>query len=224
SGLVESRLRQLVMRLEAVDNIAIAHPFIKEFTASGPRDVAGGDGKETPIFYHSYFYIGLQVKPRDADNGAKRQLDLSWPVMEFTKMLRSWESYDPTSMDVAVVNLKSSDLPDDVFEEGQNRPAPRKKRQLQQEDQSTNGLAKTDADTKRRKHEVTVDASIPPASISTNTILSKELSSCYYAFSLLSLNSTPNLKQCARSSASHIDKLHTMGFNDPNTAIAAKSS
>ena len=31
AGMVESRLRQLVMKLEVVENLALAHPFVKSF-------------------------------------------------------------------------------------------------------------------------------------------------------------------------------------------------
>ena len=85
SGTVESKLRQLVMKLEYVDSLVIAHPFIKGFdqqvyclTDEEVRVVAEGEfspdllkrkkedceGKEGRVIYTTTFYIGLAVEPR----------------------------------------------------------------------------------------------------------------------------------------------------------------
>jgi poly(A) polymerase len=82
---VESKLRQLVMKLEYVDSLVIAHPFIKGFdqqvyclTDEEVRVVAEGefspdllkrkkedcDEKEGRVIYTTTFYIGLAVEPR----------------------------------------------------------------------------------------------------------------------------------------------------------------
>jgi len=83
---VESRLRQLVMKLEYVDSLILAHPFIKGFdqvsyclSEDEVRAVAQGEisdaianrkkedieGKEGagPV-YSSTFYIGLAIEPK----------------------------------------------------------------------------------------------------------------------------------------------------------------
>lgn len=85
-GTVESRLRQLVMKLEYVDSLILAHPFIKGFdqisyclSEDEVRAVAQGEisdaianrkkedieGKEGagPV-YSSTFYIGLAIEPK----------------------------------------------------------------------------------------------------------------------------------------------------------------
>jgi len=85
AGTVESRLRQLVMKLEYVDSLILAHPFIKGFdqvsyclSEDEVRAVAQGEisdaianrkkedieGKEGagPV-YTSTFYIGLAIEP-----------------------------------------------------------------------------------------------------------------------------------------------------------------
>jgi poly(A) polymerase len=86
SGTVESRLRQLVMKLEFVETLTLAHPFIKGFedtayclTDEEVRAVAQGDiseavrkrkkedieGKEgSSTVYTSTFYIGLAIEPK----------------------------------------------------------------------------------------------------------------------------------------------------------------
>ncbi|KXS10687.1 Poly(A) polymerase [Gonapodya prolifera JEL478] len=110
SGLVESRLRQLVNRLESVDTLALAHPFIKEFSSTGPLSTE--NSVHTPstgdkMFFRSTFYVGLQVKPRDGSQPFKKQtLDLTWQVQDFLKLVRSWELYDETNMDIIIFNLK----------------------------------------------------------------------------------------------------------------------
>jgi poly(A) polymerase len=86
AGTVESRIRQLVMKLEYVDSLTLAHPFVKGFeqvhyclTDEEVRCVAQGeisdavakrkkddvDGKEgvSPV-YSTTFYIGLAIEPK----------------------------------------------------------------------------------------------------------------------------------------------------------------
>ena len=86
SGTVESRVRQLVMKLEFVESLMLAHPFIKGFEQVSycvndeeVRSVAQGeiseavakrkkediDGHEgASAVYSTTFYIGLAVEPR----------------------------------------------------------------------------------------------------------------------------------------------------------------
>jgi poly(A) polymerase len=83
---VESRIRQLVMKLEYVDSLTLAHPFIKGFeqilyclTDEEVRLVAQGEisdavlkrkkeeieGKEGGgVVFSTTFYIGLQIEPK----------------------------------------------------------------------------------------------------------------------------------------------------------------
>ena len=86
SGTVESRIRQLVMKLEYVEALTLAHPFIKGFDrihyclgdeevrscASGElpeavtkrrkEDTEGKEGAST--VYTTTFYIGLAIEPK----------------------------------------------------------------------------------------------------------------------------------------------------------------
>lgn len=86
AGTVESRLRQLVMKLEFVESLQLAHPFIKGFeqisyclSEEEMRAVAQGEvseavaqrkkedieGKEgASSVYTSTFYIGLAIEAR----------------------------------------------------------------------------------------------------------------------------------------------------------------
>ena len=86
SGTVESRIRQLVMKLEYVDSLTLAHPFVKGFDQASYclseeelRTVAQGEipdaiakrkkedieGKEgaSPV-YSTTFFIGLAIEPK----------------------------------------------------------------------------------------------------------------------------------------------------------------
>lgn len=86
AGTVESRIRQLVMKLEYVESLTLAHPFIKGFdqtiycltdeevraAASGEvpesvakrkkEDIEGKEGAST--VYTTTFYIGLAIEPK----------------------------------------------------------------------------------------------------------------------------------------------------------------
>jgi len=147
SSLVESRLRHLVIKLEYVENLVLAHPFIKGFDnsfvcTSEESQINAGRGlpipetsedtsskstdepKKTPLMiYTTTFYIGLEIEPRQKSVGTEpRKLDISWPTSEFTKMCRSWELYNDSSMGLCVKYIKNKSLPPEVFEEGEKRP------------------------------------------------------------------------------------------------------
>ncbi|TDL29399.1 poly polymerase [Rickenella mellea] len=144
SGTVESRIRQLVMKLEYVDSLTLAHPFIKGFeqalhclTEEEVRAVAQGDvsdavlkrkkedidGKDgASTVYTTTFYIGLAIEPKQPGSTGPRKLDISYPTTEFTKLVKMWEKYDESSMGIVVRHIKSSALPDYVFDEGERMP------------------------------------------------------------------------------------------------------
>ncbi|KAJ7368964.1 poly-A polymerase [Mycena albidolilacea] len=144
AGTVESRIRQLVMKLEYVDSLTLAHPFIKGFeqtlyclTDEEVRLVAQGEisdavlkrkkedieGKEGGGVVHSTtFYIGLMIEPKQAGAVGPRRLDISYPTQEFTKLVRVWEKFDESSMSIVVQHIKSSMLPDYVYDAGERPP------------------------------------------------------------------------------------------------------
>ncbi|KZP13435.1 polymerase [Athelia psychrophila] len=150
SGTVESRMRQLVMKLEYVDSLILAHPFIKGFeqishclTDEEVRAVAQGEnydsinkrkkedieGKEGASTVHSStFYIGLAIAPKNASDVGPRRLDISYPTTEFTKLVKMWDKFDEATMGIVVRHIKSSALPDYVFGEGERQPKLAQKR------------------------------------------------------------------------------------------------
>ncbi|KAK7470216.1 polynucleotide adenylyltransferase [Stygiomarasmius scandens] len=150
SGTVESRIRQLVMKLEYVDSLMLAHPFVKGFeqvsycvSDEEVRAVAQGDISETiakrkkediegkegagPV-YTTTFYVGLAVEPKQPGSVGPRKLDISYPTTEFTKLVKMWEKFDEGTMGIVVRNIKSSSLPDNVFDPGERQPKQAQKR------------------------------------------------------------------------------------------------
>ncbi|KAF7302260.1 Poly polymerase pla1 [Mycena indigotica] len=141
AGTVESRIRQLVMKLEYVESLTLAHPFTRGFeqtfyclTDEEVRQVAQGtisdavlkrkkedtEGKDGGgVVYSTTFYIGLMIEPRQAGAVGPRQLDISYPTQEFTKLVRVWEKFDEGSMSIFVQHIKSSNLPDHVYDPGE---------------------------------------------------------------------------------------------------------
>ncbi|KIM76376.1 hypothetical protein PILCRDRAFT_826372 [Piloderma croceum F 1598] len=150
SGTVESRIRQLVMKLEYVDSLTLAHPFTKGFeqvshciSDDEVRAVAQGEnwesinkrkeedieGKEGASTVHSTtFYIGLAIAPKNPSDPLPRRLDISYPTTEFTKLVKMWEKFDDGTMGIVVRHIKSSALPDYVFDEGERQPKLAQKR------------------------------------------------------------------------------------------------
>ncbi|KAJ1550645.1 polynucleotide adenylyltransferase, partial [Nowakowskiella sp. JEL0078] len=140
SGMVESKIRQLVIKLEAVETIVLAHPYVKSFerittikTGERVDDIYCGKFPETlltssenSISIHStIFYIGLETEVKKDGNG-KRTLDIARPCFEFKNMLMAWEGRVNGNM-INVECRKSWELPLDVFEKGE---APRLKRKI----------------------------------------------------------------------------------------------
>ncbi|KAL5530370.1 PAP1 [Sanghuangporus sanghuang] len=160
AGTVESRIRQLVMKLEYVDALTLAHPFIKGFDqtlhcindeevrlcASGEvpetvlrrkrEETEGKEGAST--VYTTTFFIGLAIEPKPPGSTGPRKLDISYPTTEFTKLVKMWDRYDEASMGIVVRHIKNSSLPDYVFDEGERQPKPTLKRNKMQ-GKSSNG-------------------------------------------------------------------------------------
>ncbi|KAJ7055025.1 poly-A polymerase [Mycena amicta] len=144
AGTVESRIRQLVMKLEFVESLTLAHPFTRGFEQTfyclsdeEVRQVAQGtisdavlrrkkeemDEKDGGgVVYSTTFYIGLMIEPRQAGMVGPRQLDISYPTQEFTKLVKVWEKFDEGSMSIVVQHIKSSALPDYVYDPGERPP------------------------------------------------------------------------------------------------------
>jgi poly(A) polymerase len=148
-GLIESKLRQLILKLELTENLQFAHPFIKGFankidcfTEQEAIDAAHGILKksiETPdkeilkTVHTITFFVGLSISPKTGN--VNRKLDISWPTSEFLKLVKSWEKYENATMGIVIQCIKSQNLPDEVFEDGE-KPRQSKKRSKKSTDPS----------------------------------------------------------------------------------------
>ncbi|KAI0353126.1 poly-A polymerase [Trametes cingulata] len=183
SGTVESRIRQLVMKLEYVESLALAHPFIKGFeqvsyclndeevraVAQGEiseviakrrkEDIEGVEGASA--VYSTTFYIGLAVEPRQPGSVGPRRLDISYPTTEFTKLVKMWEKFDENKMGIVVRHIRSSALPDYVFDEGERQPRQAQKRpKTKATDRSSH--TSPDAPNKKARLVQSISSSIRP--------------------------------------------------------------
>jgi poly(A) polymerase len=133
SSFVESRLRQLVMRLEEVDGIAIAHPFIKYFerttkcyteqdvtnATNGTFENQVSESTEEPIktVYTALFFIGLRIQAVDQVTNGTRKLDLAGPNNAFQTIAKAWDQYNEAKMGIVVRNLKQSMIPSYILKD-----------------------------------------------------------------------------------------------------------
>lgn len=151
SGMIESKVRLLVQKLELVEGINIAHPYVKPFESSyvGTSEehvqqiidgygTLGGEaavqnatileklsdeGKEQANEVHlTKLYIGLDIAE------GHKKLDIQYPCLEFFGICKGWATFDEKVHVVQIKNVKLHDLPNDVYEEGETRPTKTSKR------------------------------------------------------------------------------------------------
>ncbi|KAF9226885.1 Poly(A) polymerase [Gyrodon lividus] len=180
AGTVESRIRQLVMKLEYVDSLILAHPFIKGFeqmshciSSEEVRQVAQGQISDAIIkrtkadmegtqdastVYSTTFYIGLLVEPKPIGSVGPRKLDISYPTREFTKLVKMWEKFEESRMGIFVRNIKSSGLPDYVFDEGERQPRQPLKRPKTGKGPGKSSNTSPDMPNKKRRSDMPVPA------------------------------------------------------------------
>ncbi|KAH8096719.1 polymerase [Cristinia sonorae] len=190
AGTVESRIRQLVMKLEYVDSVQLAHPFIKGFDQVSycigeeeVHQVAEGDISETiakrkkediegkegsKVVYSTTFYIGLAIEPKQPGATGPRKLDISYPTTEFTKLVRMWEKYDESGMGIVVRHIKSASLPDYVFDEGERQPRSAQKRPKTGKGSKSTNTSPDVPNKKRRASNTAADATSPPLKTARN--------------------------------------------------------
>ncbi|KAF8954687.1 polynucleotide adenylyltransferase [Entomortierella lignicola] len=140
SGFVESRIRHLVTKLERVENLNLAHPYIKGFsrvinyktaaekddaahgiTHVSPKDQAEPATEDMKTMYTSTYYIGLCIPAREAGATGQRKLDLFRPKEEFMEIVKSWDKYDDQSMGIVVQYIPRSGLPPELTEDADQK-------------------------------------------------------------------------------------------------------
>eukprot|EP01103_Thecamoeba_quadrilineata_P016146 TRINITY_DN531_c0_g1_i3.p1 TRINITY_DN531_c0_g1~~TRINITY_DN531_c0_g1_i3.p1 ORF type:complete len:602 (-),score=76.87 TRINITY_DN531_c0_g1_i3:530-2335(-) len=114
AGLVESRLRVLILRLEKLMLSTILkriHPFPTGYENSEKHK------------YCTSFFMGLVVEvPKKNDANQNRTLVLASAISDFNKIISDWSQKKET-MGVDITHVKRQNLPDFVFEGGV-RPSP----------------------------------------------------------------------------------------------------
>ena len=135
AGLVESKLRQLIMKLELVENLDVAHPYIKGFdrvvechtekerldahhgvfkpkksspiTVTPPAELDDSEKFEEPkTIWTTTFYVGLRVAKKEPNNTTSRKLDLAYPKSEFQKLVQSGEQFDLERMGISIQYIR----------------------------------------------------------------------------------------------------------------------
>ena len=143
SGMVESKVRLLVQRLETVEGVELAHPYVKPFDnkyfcastevanniVATYGDVKGekvAEGVPTERLQESdhevhltKFFIGLQV---DINKCGDKKLDIQQPCADFISKCKAWADFDAAVHGINIRNVKVFDLPSDVYVAGVVRP------------------------------------------------------------------------------------------------------
>ena len=151
SGMIESKLRLLVQKLEVTEGISLAHPYFKTSensfvcttdeevtqvvnmygtlsgedytkTLSVPKhSLQDGEGSANEV-HLTKLYIGLEIAE------GQKKLDIQYPCAEFFGLCKGWATYDERLHFVQIKNVKVYDLPNDVYVEGEKRPTRPSKR------------------------------------------------------------------------------------------------
>lgn len=154
SGMVESKLRLLVQKLEVTDGIEIAHPYVKTFenhyycekskvqevidnygTLKGEeitkdipsfKDVGEDKNMETHSEVHlTKLFIGLKV---DLPKDREKKLDIQYPCSEFFNICKSYPTFDENVHSIQIKHVRLYELPNDVYIEGEVKPIRASKR------------------------------------------------------------------------------------------------
>lgn len=162
SGMVESKLRLLVQKLEVVAGVELAHPYIKDFYNGyyfdgetqlqeilSTHGTIKGDSvtsklllfgsedsvevKSKPQIHLTKLFIGLKL---DLSKKADKKLDIQYPCSEFFNICKSWLDFDSSIHQIQIKNVKLYDLPGDVYVEGEIRPTKVSKRKIGSDVQS----------------------------------------------------------------------------------------
>lgn len=157
SGMIESKIRIFVQKLEVTDGIEIAHPYVKDFSdeyvlpdddiqsvleaygsllgegiikkLKNAKDLDADAAKQAKVLRLTKLFIGLEISLNKSEHGGSRKLDIQFACLEFYNLCKSWATFEADKNFVLIKNVKLLDLPSDVYEEGETRPTkPSKKR------------------------------------------------------------------------------------------------
>ncbi|KAF8247499.1 Poly(A) polymerase [Wilcoxina mikolae CBS 423.85] len=148
SGLVESKLRHLVSKLEMLDNIQLAHPFNKGFDFEkecssedeafgvargeimGQTGTNGVSTDDSTTNENDDKAENNKIKVFTTsfyvglvlDTSKAKQFDISWACQEFYDICKTWNLYNDDLHNINVIHTRSWELPDNVFKPGETKP------------------------------------------------------------------------------------------------------
>ncbi|KAJ7440260.1 Poly(A) polymerase central domain-containing protein [Mycena latifolia] len=108
AGTVESRMRHLIMKVQFVDNLALAHPFIKGLDCvvrcASEEEAAGVLLGQAP---RRQMRKGPRAgTPTTPPNAPPRRLDVSFSITEFVTLVKAG-SFDPATTGIALKHIRS---------------------------------------------------------------------------------------------------------------------
>lgn len=147
SGFIESKLRQLVLKLEVAEGVEIAHPYVKDFSNTfilddkNAEDIINSygtlsgedflrtlhlsdsdkDDEELKKIRLTKYYIGLDLNLTKSSDGV-RKLDIQYPCAEFYSICKGSTSFTEGVNFIQIKNVKLHELSNDVYEDGEERP------------------------------------------------------------------------------------------------------
>lgn len=147
SGFIESKLRQLVLKLEVAEGVEIAHPYVKDFSNTfilddkNAEDIINSygtlsgedflrtlhlsdsdkDDEEFKKIRLTKYYIGLDLNLTKSSDGV-RKLDIQYPCAEFYSICKGSTSFTEGVNFIQIKNVKLHELSNDVYEDGEERP------------------------------------------------------------------------------------------------------
>lgn len=162
SGMVESKVRLLVLKLEALAGIKLAHPYTKPFEAAftysneeESREILDNYGSfKTEEQLNKYQRVTDDNKDTDGIKGKqkcyittmyigldvnveekKEKIDIHVPCNEFFNLCRHFnEEYQNSNKYSLVIKyVKQYDLPSEVYELGESRPVKKKSKRRKQD-------------------------------------------------------------------------------------------
>lgn len=179
-GLVESKIRQLVMKLEILERITLAHPYLKRYeetwdfeTEEDAQNIAGGkkfegkceqveNGREVKLgdtepenrLYVTKWFVGIDVDMKGSAGDKSKRLDISWPAQEFYDQVKRWDQYDEKILSLCIKFVKNYDLTDSVFEPGEARPMRPQKEKKRPHSEKEDRLPSSEQSEKKQKVDV----------------------------------------------------------------------
>lgn len=151
-GMVESKLRLLVQKLEVCPGIGLAHPYVKPIMATYICKSKDEMDKIKALYgtlEGDEFAKGLQMVDTESEDdfdpatiqgdyvihlmklyiglkvelqGTSKKMDIQIPCKEFEQICHSWQDYSKECHYLAIKHVKLYDLPADVYGEGEKRP------------------------------------------------------------------------------------------------------